>query len=241
MARRRPRFTTLEQALGRIHPDLRDPRNAILRGDVLVDGIARTNPSSLVPRDASLALRRPTPLRGRSKLAFALDAFRVDACDRIALDVGAAAGGFTLALLDAGARCVYAVDAGHGQLRGSLRADPRVVNLEATNLAHLDRQLVPDRIDVVTFDLSYLALRDAAPQLDRVHLAGDADAIALIKPQFELHRRHLPASRQDLDDAALLASDGFTSAGWHVVGIVDSPWRGSGGAVELLLHAQRAG
>jgi 23S rRNA (cytidine1920-2'-O)/16S rRNA (cytidine1409-2'-O)-methyltransferase len=241
MARKRPRFSALEQALARSHPNVRNPRDAILRGDVLVNGIVRTNPASLVRGDASITLRRPTSLRGRSKLAFALDGFDVDVRDRIALDVGAAAGGFTLALLEAGARRVYAVDAGYGQLRGSLRADLRVVNLEATNLAQLDRRLVPETIEVVTFDLSYLALSSAAPQLARVDLAQHADAIALVKPQFELHRSHLPTSRRELDDAARSATDGFTAAGWRVLAVVDSPTRGSGGAFELLLHAQRAG
>jgi 23S rRNA (cytidine1920-2'-O)/16S rRNA (cytidine1409-2'-O)-methyltransferase len=77
-------------------------------------------------------------------------------------------------LLDAGARRVYAVDAGHGQLLGSLRQDPRVVNLEATNVADLDRRLVPDAIEVVTLDLSYLSLAAAAGQLGRIALAGGA-------------------------------------------------------------------
>jgi 23S rRNA (cytidine1920-2'-O)/16S rRNA (cytidine1409-2'-O)-methyltransferase len=206
---------------------------------VLVDGLVRTNPASLVRRDAPIALRKPARLRGTAKLAFALKAFAVDAQDRAALDVGAAAGGFTVALLEAGARRVYAIDAGHGQLRGSLRADPRVVNLEATNVACLDRRLVPETIDVVVFDLSYLALGDAVPQLGRIGVAPGADAIALVKPQFELHRSQMPVLRADLDAAARSAAAGFRRAGWQVVAVADSPVRGSGGARELLVHARR--
>jgi 23S rRNA (cytidine1920-2'-O)/16S rRNA (cytidine1409-2'-O)-methyltransferase len=241
MARRRQPFRVLEQELARTHPEVHDPRAAILSGDVLVDGIARTNPASLVRPDASITLRRPHPLRGRGKLAFALDTFDVEVRGRTALDVGAAAGGFTLALLEAGVRRVYALDAGHGQLLGSLRVDSRVVNLEATNLSRLEASLVPETIDVVVFDLSYLALRDAVPQTNRIDVAADADAVALVKPQFELHRAGLTTSRPDLGAAAGSAAEGFTSAGWRVVAMSESPIRGARGSVELLLHARRGG
>jgi 23S rRNA (cytidine1920-2'-O)/16S rRNA (cytidine1409-2'-O)-methyltransferase len=238
MSRRR-RLRALEQELRRIHPEVQNPRETILRGDVVVDGITRTNPASLVRSDAAITVRKPRSLRGRTKLASGLQMFDVDDCNRTALDIGAGTGGFTLALLEAGARRVYAVDAGHGQLLGSLRLDPRVVNLEATNLAVLGPQFVPETIDVVAFDLSYLGLRDAVPQLAGIHLADDADAIALVKPQFELRRSHLPMSRQDLDEAARVAAEGFTASGWHIAAIADSPVSGAGGAIELLLHARR--
>jgi 23S rRNA (cytidine1920-2'-O)/16S rRNA (cytidine1409-2'-O)-methyltransferase len=238
MARRR-RLRSLEQEFRRTHPEVQNPRETILRGDVLVDGIARTNPGSLVRPDAAITVRKPRDLRGRTKLASALQTFDVDVCSRTALDIGAGTGGFTLALLEAGARRVYAVDAGHGQLLGSLRLDPRVVNLEATNLEVLGPRFVPETIDVAAFDLSYLPLRDAVPQLAGIQLADDADAIALVKPQFELRRSHLPTSRQDLDDAVRFAAVGFTASGWHIAAIADSPIRGAGGAIELLLHARR--
>jgi 23S rRNA (cytidine1920-2'-O)/16S rRNA (cytidine1409-2'-O)-methyltransferase len=216
MSRRR-RLRALEQELRRIHPEVQDPRETILRGDVVVDGITRTNPASLVRSDAAITVRKPRSLRGRTKLASGLQMFDVDVCNRTALDIGAGTGGFTLALLEAGARRVYAVDAGHGQLLGSLRLDPRVVNLEATNLAVLGPQFVPETIDVVAFDLSYLGLRDAVPQLAGIHLADDAD----------------------LDEAARVAAEGFTASGWHIAAIADSPVSGAGGAIELLLHARR--
>ncbi|HZC28417.1 MAG TPA: SAM-dependent methyltransferase [Gaiellaceae bacterium] len=241
MARKRQRLRVLEHELARRHPELQDPRAAILRGDVLVDGIARTNPASLLRPGASITLRRPRRLRGGEKLAFALQAFEIDARGRTALDVGAGAGGFTSALLEAGARRVYAVDAGHGQLLGSLRLDPRVVNLEATNVSTLDRRLVPEPVDIVAVDLSYLALRDAAPQLAPVAFGRSVDAIALVKPQFELKRASVPTARQDLAGAAVSAADGFASAGWQIAEVIESPIRGAGGAIELFLHARRAG
>ena len=111
------------------------------------------------------------PLRGSAKLAAALDAFGIDVAGRLCLDVGASTGGFTSVLLERGAARVYAVDAGHGQLLGSLRQDARCVNLEATNVGDLTVALVPDVIDLVTVDVSYLALREAVRQLSALQLA----------------------------------------------------------------------
>jgi predicted rRNA methylase YqxC with S4 and FtsJ domains len=108
---------------------------------------------------------------------------------------------FTRVLLDAGAGRVYAVDAGHGQLLGSLRQDSRVINLEATNLGNLTTHLVPDEIDVVTLDLSYLALSEAMPQLENVRPTDRAHAIELVKPQFELGLARPPNDRAQLLDA----------------------------------------
>src|ERR1019366_5935529 len=101
-------------------------------------------------------------LRGEAKLSAALTAFGIDVSGRVALDVGAAAGGFTRVRLEAGARRVDAVDAGHGQLLGSLRQDPRVVNLEATNVGDLTAGMIPDPIEGGSIDVSYLSLSAAA-------------------------------------------------------------------------------
>ena len=173
------------------------------------------------------------------KVEAALAAFDVRVADRVALDVGAAAGGFTLVLLRAGARRVYAVDAGHGQLLGSLRQDGRVVNLEATNLGDLERTLVPEPVDLVTLDLSYLPLRAAVPQLERVAISAQADAIALVKPQFELGLAQLPTGRNELCKATRRARDAFDDAGWRVRALIRSPVTGARGAIEFLLHATR--
>jgi 23S rRNA (cytidine1920-2'-O)/16S rRNA (cytidine1409-2'-O)-methyltransferase len=141
-------------------------------------------------------------------------------------------------LLEAGARRVYAVDAGHGQLLGSLRQDPRVVNLEATNVADLERRLVPEPIEVVTVDVSYLSLSAAVAQLDRVHLAAEADLIGLVKPMFELRRATAPVDDASLAAAREAAVAGIAAAGWTVAGTVASPVLGARGARELLLHAR---
>jgi 23S rRNA (cytidine1920-2'-O)/16S rRNA (cytidine1409-2'-O)-methyltransferase len=229
----------LRDELVRTHPSITDPDAAIARGAVVVDGRVVTNAASLVRAGAAITLRRDQPLRGEAKLKAALDAFHVAVSGRIALDAGAAAGGFTRVLLNAGARRVYAVDAGHGQLLGSLRQAPSVVNLERVNLAELNREIVPDTIDVVTIDLSYLCLADAVPQLDTVQLAANADAVALVKPQFELGLAAPPDDEALLRAAVEHACDGFARAGWTVEAVIESPVLGGRGAREFLLHASR--
>jgi 23S rRNA (cytidine1920-2'-O)/16S rRNA (cytidine1409-2'-O)-methyltransferase len=176
-------------------------------------------------------------LHGREKLSFALEHFGVDATGRVAFDCGASTGGFTRALLDAGAARVYAVDAGFGQLLGSLRQDPRVVNLERTNIADAR---VPEAVDVVSLDLSYLSLADAMPQL-AIDLAAGADLLALVKPMFELHRGELPVDQlAALEESLELVRAAATRAGWSVVEGCRSPVLGRIGAVEGFLHARRA-
>jgi len=242
MARKgRPRLRRLIDAVARAHPNLEDPSRLIRTGRVSVGGRVVDNPASLVRQDASITIAHDLPLRGEAKLAAALERFHASIDGRVALDLGAAAGGFTKVLLRAGAAKVYAVDAGFGQMLGSLRQDPRVVTLERTNVAALDPGLVPDEIDVVTADLSYLSLAEAVGQVDeRIRIADDADLLGLIKPQFELGLSRSPESVGDLDAAVAAATAGVERAGWAVRGTSMSPVRGSRGAVEFLLHAVRA-
>ncbi len=192
------------------------------------------------PRNAPEAVTIRAPLRGEAKLSAALARFHVLVAGRFCLDLGAAAGGFTRVLLEAGAARVYAVDAGFGQLLGSLRQDPRVVNLEATNVAGLDSRLVPDAIDVVTIDVSYLSLAAAVAQLDRIAIAAGADLIGLVKPMFELRLATAPSDPALVEAATARATSGIVAAGWEVVGTMPSPVRGGRGAVEALVHARRS-
>ncbi len=134
---------------------------------------------------------------------------------------------------------MYAVDAGYGQLLGSLRVDPRVVNLEQTNLADLDPVLVPEPVGVVTVDLSYLALAVAAPQLSSVDIDDGADLVALVKPMYELHFAAPPFEEEARARAVAQASAAFGRAGWHHARSVRSPVTGSRGAVEHFLHLRR--
>jgi 23S rRNA (cytidine1920-2'-O)/16S rRNA (cytidine1409-2'-O)-methyltransferase len=228
----------LVKALEEQRPDLADPLTAIRSGSVRVNGMVITNPQSLVRPEASIVVKASTTLRGTIKLRAALATFGIPVSGRLGLDVGAAAGGFTLALLEAGARRVYAVDAGHGQLLGSLRQDPRVVNLEATNVARLDGHLIPEVVDIVTIDVSYLSLAAAASQLRGIRFAPAADLIGLIKPMFELRRGSAPVDQASVEEAVGLARAAVIAAGWRVMAAMDSPVEGARGAREAFIHAR---
>lgn len=241
MARKgRAPLRRLLDLVAQAYPKLENPDRVIRSGRVAAGGRILDNPATLVRSDATLVITVEAALRGERKLAAAIDAFGVRVEGRMALDLGAAAGGFTTVLLRRGAVRVYAVDVGFGQLRGWLRQDARVVNLERTNLSALDRRVVPDEVDVVAADLSYIALAQAIAQLNgRVRIARDADLIGLVKPQFELGWPAAPTAPDDLAAAVDAAARGIGRAGWRVRGTRTSPVRGSRGAVEFLLHAVR--
>jgi 23S rRNA (cytidine1920-2'-O)/16S rRNA (cytidine1409-2'-O)-methyltransferase len=200
MARRtRRRFVRLINLLTDMD---RDCAVMLITGhQVLVAGRIIDNPNALVPNNAPIVIKPSLPLRGTVKLRAALIASGVVPAGKTCLDVGAAAGGFTTALLDAGALLVYAVDTGYGQLRGTLRQNPRVVNLERTNLADLNAHLVPDCIELVTVDLSYLPLADALGQLGHVTFSPNVELLALIKPTFELRQGRRVCDPGEIDKA----------------------------------------
>lgn len=236
----RAKFRHVVEHLARTRPDIADPQAEIIAGHVLIDGRLVTNPRSQVRADAAVVLRLPRALRGEDKLLAALDVFGIDVTDRACIDLGASAGGFTRVLLGRGASRVYAVDAGYGQLRGNLRSDPRVVNLERTNLGDLSAVPRDDPIDVVTMDLSYLSVADAIPQLEILVFASDADLVALVKPMFELGLDTPPTDEPSLQRALDLAVAGVERSPWRVIVTMPSPVTGSKGARESLLHGRRA-
>lgn len=230
-------FVTLLTLLQRRFPDLDNPVELINEGAVLVDGVPAASTRTRLRPDAAVQIRRPRPLRGTIKLAHALSGFDVDAVGAVALDLGAAAGGFTQALLNAGAARVYAVDVGVGQLRGWLRADPRVISLERTNLAELGPRLIGEPVDLITMDLSYLAVADAIGQLDRRVMAAEAQLIALVKPTFELHAATLADTPEQVAAAVDAAARALEKHGWRVRGQRPSPISGAKRAIEVLVHA----
>ena len=201
-----------------------------------------------VANDLALEVRgqdHPWVSRGGLKLDHALAHFNLDVAGAIALDVGASTGGFTDVLLTRGAAKVYAVDVGHGQLAWKLRNDPRVVVMEKTNARHLDETLVPDPIDIVVCDASFIGLEVVLPAAMALAKRG-AHLVALIKPQFEVGRERVgkkgvvsdPALHQEVCDriAAWIAQ----TQGWAVLGIVESPIKGPEGNVEFLIGAKKA-
>jgi 23S rRNA (cytidine1920-2'-O)/16S rRNA (cytidine1409-2'-O)-methyltransferase len=212
---------------------------AIVAGHVLVDGRVLANPGARVAPDASVRHTPPAELAGRKKLGWAIGRFGVAAAGLVALDVGACTGGFTTAWLDAGASRVYAVDVGHGQLLGSLRQDPRVVDLERTNVADLSAGLIPEPVALVSIDVSYLALSAAVAQLAGVATGDGATLLGLVKPMFELRLATIPTDPAVLARARDQAVDGVRAAGWDVLDVGECPVRGARGAIEFVLHARR--
>lgn len=233
------KFRNVIHHVGAVRPDVTDPQGALAEGRLVVDGRIVTNPNALVRSDSPVRILPARPLRGEDKLRVALDTFGVAVANRIALDLGASAGGFTTVLLERGARRVYAVDAGHGQLRGALRAHSRVVNLERMNLGSLAPELIPCSVELVTIDLSYLSVADAVPQLERLAFADDADLVALVKPMFELRLGGLRHDDRTLRKALEHAIRGIERGRWNVEGHIASPIRGARGAEEWLVRARR--
>jgi 23S rRNA (cytidine1920-2'-O)/16S rRNA (cytidine1409-2'-O)-methyltransferase len=229
-------FRPLRQRLEAEHPGV-DADEAVTQGRVLIDGRPVTNPNAQVRSDAALVITPAADLRGVAKLGHALDRCRVPVAGAVALDVGAAAGGFTTALLERGAARVYALDAGHGQLLGSLRQDGRVVNLEATNVSAAGPDCIPEPIDLVSVDVSYLPLRHAVAQLRNVRFSAGAHLVGLVKPMFELALPALPTADAQLEEAVELAAGGIAEAGWTVLDTFPSAVTGRHGAVEWFVHA----
>src|SRR5579864_8904647 len=212
---------------------------AIVAGEVHVDGRVVTNPRALVAPSSAVRHAPQAELAGRRKLRWALAHFGVDATGRVVVDVGASTGGFTEAWLEAGAAQVHAVDVGHGQLRGSLRQDPRVVVWERTNVADLSAALIPGPVTGVSVDVSYLSLTAALAQLGRVPVEPGAVLLGLVKPMFELRLPTIPTDAPALERAQAAAARGAAAAGWRVGGVQECPVRGTRGAVEFFLHATK--
>ncbi len=164
-------------------------RAMIMAGEVYVGTRRMDKPGTLVALDADCRVAGTSPelkyvSRGGLKLEKALDTFALDPAGRVAIDVGASTGGFTHCLLEQGARCVYAVDVGHGQLAWELRNDPRVVVMERTNIRHLAE--LPEPAECAVIDVSFISLRLVLPPLTPLLVPGTATwIVALVKPQFE--------------------------------------------------------
>ena len=147
----------------------------------------------LVPAEIELAVETPEPYvsRGGHKLAAALDAFGIDPAGRVALDVGASTGGFTDVLLQRGARRVYALDVGRGQLAASLQADPRVVSMERHNARDLSAASLPEPVSLATIDVAFISLRLVLAPVATTFDEAGGEVVALVKPQFEAGRREV--------------------------------------------------
>jgi len=202
----------------------------------------------MLAEDAPLEVRgkdHPWVSRGGVKLDHGLRHFGFDVTARVALDVGSSTGGFTDVLLSRGAAKVYAVDVGTNQLSWKLRQDPRVTVHERTNARTLDTSIIPELVDIIVCDASFISLAKVLEAPLKLSKAG-AKLVALIKPQFEAGREEVgkggvvrdPAVHQRVCAAA---SAWVQSRGWRVVGITPSPITGPEGNIEFLLGAEKIG
>ena len=241
MAKERLDKLVMERGLA---PSRERAKALIMAGQVVVDDHLADKAGLMVPTEAQIRLKgEPLPYvsRGGLKLAEGLERFGIDVAGLCAVDVGASTGGFTDCLLQRGARKVFAVDVGYGQLAWKLREDPRVVNLEKTNIRYLEA--LPEPPDLAVIDASFISLDKVLPPTLRL-IKEEGTVVALIKPQFEVGRgqvgkggvvRDEKKHREVVEGIADLAQ----GLGLSVLGVCDSPILGPKGNKEFLIHLKK--
>lgn len=213
----------------------------VLQGKVLVDGRQEKKTGTMVPCDASFELLASPPRyvsRGGFKLERALDVFNINVQGLVALDAGISTGGFTDCLLQHGAKKIYGIDVGYGQVHEKLRTDQRVFIIERTNF----RQYVHegDQVDLVTLDLSFISLLKVIPTINALLLPG-GQLVTLIKPQFEVGKGLVPQGgvlkdSAVRDEAVARVVRGIQEAGFMSSGLIESPLKGADGNIEFLAY-----
>lgn len=216
----------------------------ILAGDVLVDGLVARSAGTHVrsEQDISLRLKARYVSRGGEKLHHALEQFEISTDDLVCADFGASTGGFTDCLLQAGAKRVYAIDVGYGQIHQRMRDDDRVVIMERCNVRTLES--LPELVDLVVIDVSFISLNLVLPAAARV-LTDQGRCVPLIKPQFEAGKGQVGKGGVVRDPAVhrsvlVGACDSAVASGFDVLGLVQSPLKGPAGNIEFLAHLQRS-
>jgi 23S rRNA (cytidine1920-2'-O)/16S rRNA (cytidine1409-2'-O)-methyltransferase len=222
--------------------------DAIRSGRVIVAGRPTMKAATLVAPGEPVVLTapaRPFASRAGEKLNAGLDRFGLDVTGRLALDIGASTGGFTDVLLRRGVAALVAVDVGYGQLAWSLRNDPRVTVMDRTNARDLGPEALAFQPDLVVADVSFISLRLVIPAIGAV-AASSADAVLLVKPQFEAGKDQVPSGgvvrdpdvwRACIESVAEVAR----AHGFDARSVMASPLPGASGNVEFLLHAVRGG
>ena len=246
VARRRVRADALLVERGLFESRSR-AAGAVLAGEVRAGGVVVEKPGQLVPVDVELAVADAPRYvsRGGVKLANALAASGVEVAGRLALDVGASTGGFTDCLLQAGAAHAVALDVGYGQLDWRLRGDPRVTPLERTNARALSAALLPYAPELIVVDVSFISLRTLLPAV-LACAAPRFDALALVKPQFEVGRGAVGKGGVVRDAGARVGAlvavgEWALRAGWSVLGYWSSGLPGPKGNRETFLQLAEGG
>ena len=218
-------------------------RSLIMAGKVLVADRPVSKSGTPVDLRATIRLTvKTTPWvsRGGEKLARALDIWDLNPRGKVCLDVGASTGGFTDVLLSRGARKVYAVDVGYGQLAWKLVCNPRVVVLDRSNIRKMPREKIPEPVAFLTIDVSFIALRQALPHA-LSFLQSGGSGVALLKPQFELSKAKIAAGgvvRNPAyhDEAQAIMGQWADTHGVKIVATAPSPIVGPGGNREFLIY-----
>ena len=216
-------------------------KRLILAGEVVVSGSAQVKPGQLISSEAEIVVKQPPRYvsRGGLKLEKALQVFQADVRGKVAIDVGASTGGFTDCLLQHGAKFVYAVDVGHGQLAWKLRQDPRVCVIEGTNIRTIDVNRFEPPVEVGVVDVSFISLQKVLPVVTQIVDPAGA-VLALVKPQFEAGREHVGKGGVVRDvkvHVQVLRNliQFIHGLDQSVMGISYSPIRGPAGNIEYLL------
>lgn len=219
----------------------------IIAGQVLVDEQRVDKPGRMTDERASIRIKgetQPYVSRGGLKLEAALQRFNIDPSDKTCIDIGASTGGFTDCLLQHGAKRVWAVDVGHGQLAWAIRQNPRVAVVEGLNARYLTPDRFPALFDVAAIDVSFISLTKILPALAAIVRLG-ADVIALIKPQFEVGKGEVGRGGLVTDKAkqrrVVEEIAGFAaSIALAPLDLIESPLLGAEGNREFLIHLRRA-
>lgn len=219
----------------------------IMLGYIFVNNQKADKPGTMLPVDTELEFRGPRlsyVSRGGLKLEKALSVFPIELRGKTVMDIGASTGGFTDCMLQNGAKKVYSIDVGYGQLAWKLRTDSRVVNLERTNIRYITSEQVPEPVDFFSVDVSFISLRLVLP-VARRFLSDDATAVCLIKPQFEAGREKVGKKGVVRDKAVhcevIRRIVGFVlENGFSVLGLTFSPVKGPEGNIEYLLCIRKS-
>lgn len=223
--------------------DIVQARALIMSGVVYIGEVRCDTPGQKIGEDAHMEVRDKTRKyvsRGGLKLEKAIEKFGLDLKDKVAMDIGASTGGFTDCMLINGAKKVYSVDVGYGQLAWKLREDSRVVNMERTNVRFLKREQLDDMIDFVSVDVSFISLSLILPVMKQI-MVKDGQAAVLVKPQFEALREQVgdkgvvSDSTVHIDVIKKCARYGVEN-GFDVCALTYSPIKGPEGNIEYLMH-----
>lgn len=221
-------------------------RALIMEEKVLIDGVPVTKAGAMIKSDSSIILKSediPFVSRGGLKLEAAIKHFNLAFENKIAMDIGSSTGGFTDCMLQRGVKKVYCIDVGYGQIAWSLRKDPCVILLERTNIRHLERERIPDLIDIATIDVSFISLTKVIPKVLEF-LKGSGEILALVKPQFEVGKGEVGKGGIVKEEEKRLAAVDFVREemeriGLHVIGVFESPVTGQKGNIEYFLYLKK--